>query len=129
MANRSTICPPYVGNLSSANSEFPRHAECIYKGTLFLHIPAPYTIQPPGLIMESPSSSEALTGTLLASESAKRVLRKIDWQLIPLLFVTYNLNFMDKTILSSAAVLGLSEDTVYPDPPRKRKGHQKTLLC
>ncbi|KAK3374248.1 major facilitator superfamily domain-containing protein [Lasiosphaeria ovina] len=39
------------------------------------------------------------------------VLRKIDRRLIPLLFVTYMLNFMDKTILSSASVFGLPEDT------------------
>lgn len=45
-------------------------------------------------------------------ELAKRVLRKIDWRLIPLMFITYNLNFMDKTILSSASVFGLREDTV-----------------
>jgi hypothetical protein len=43
---------------------------------------------------------------------ARRVLRKIDWRLIPLMFLTYNLNFMDKTILSSASVFGLREDTV-----------------
>lgn len=45
-------------------------------------------------------------------ELAKRVLRKIDWRLIPLMFITYNLNFMDKTILSSASVFGLRDDTV-----------------
>lgn len=43
---------------------------------------------------------------------AQRVLRKTDWRLIPLMFITYNLNFMDKTILSSASVFGLREDTV-----------------
>lgn len=43
---------------------------------------------------------------------AKRVLRKIDMRIIPLLFVTYMLNFMDKTILSSASVFGLRDDTV-----------------
>ncbi|EIW55355.1 MFS general substrate transporter [Trametes versicolor FP-101664 SS1] len=42
---------------------------------------------------------------------AKRVLRKIDLRIIPLLFVTYMLNFMDKTILSSASVFGLRDDT------------------
>jgi hypothetical protein len=46
---------------------------------------------------------------------AARVLRKIDWRLIPLMFITYNLNFMDKTILSSASVFGLREDTVSID--------------
>jgi len=44
---------------------------------------------------------------------AKRVLRKIDWRLIPLMFLTYNLNFMDKAILSSASVFGLREDNVH----------------
>ncbi|KAJ9192714.1 hypothetical protein DTO021D3_9059 [Paecilomyces variotii] len=42
---------------------------------------------------------------------SSHVLRKIDLRLMPLLFITYNLNFMDKTILSSAAVFGLEEDT------------------
>ncbi|ROW09299.1 hypothetical protein VPNG_05880 [Cytospora leucostoma] len=45
------------------------------------------------------------------ADMAKRVLRKIDMRLIPLLFVTYGLNFMDKTILSSASVFGLRDDT------------------
>ncbi|KAF9873142.1 allantoate permease [Colletotrichum karsti] len=42
---------------------------------------------------------------------AKRILWKIDRTIIPLLFVTYMLNFMDKTILSSASVFGLRDDT------------------
>lgn len=41
---------------------------------------------------------------------SKRVLRKIDLRILLIMFVTYNLNFMDKTILSSAAVFGLTED-------------------
>ncbi|KAK5996161.1 putative transporter [Cladobotryum mycophilum] len=41
---------------------------------------------------------------------ARRVLKKIDRIIIPLLFVTYMLNFMDKVILSSAAVFGLRKD-------------------
>lgn len=45
-------------------------------------------------------------------DTAKRVLRKIDWRLLPLMFITYNFNFMDKTILSSASVFHLREDTV-----------------
>src|SRR6195952_2773930 len=43
-------------------------------------------------------------------ELAKRVIRKIDLRILAIMFVTYNLNFMDKTILSSAAVFGLTED-------------------
>ncbi len=41
---------------------------------------------------------------------AKRVIRKIDMRILTVMFVTYNLNFMDKTILSSAAVFGLKDD-------------------
>lgn len=48
---------------------------------------------------------------------ARRVLHKIDRRLIPLLFVTYMLNFMDKTILSSASVFGLQDDTVCQRSP------------
>jgi sugar phosphate permease len=43
-------------------------------------------------------------------ELAKRVIRKIDFRVLVIMFVTYNLNFMDKTILSSAAVFGLTDD-------------------
>lgn len=41
---------------------------------------------------------------------AKRVIRKIDLRILVIMFVTYNLNFMDKSILSSAAVFGLTDD-------------------
>jgi len=41
---------------------------------------------------------------------AKRVIRKIDMRILLIMFITYNFNFMDKTILSSAAVFGLKED-------------------
>lgn len=52
------------------------------------------------------------TDSAMQDNDARRVLRKIDRQLIPLLFVTYAFNFMDKTILSSASVFGLLEDNV-----------------
>ncbi|KAJ3850368.1 MFS general substrate transporter [Lentinula lateritia] len=42
---------------------------------------------------------------------SRRVLRKIDWRLMPIMFITYNFNFIDKIILSSAAVFGLRTDT------------------
>ncbi|KAF4974353.1 hypothetical protein FZEAL_8731 [Fusarium zealandicum] len=47
----------------------------------------------------------------LDTAAARDVLKKIDRTIIPLLFITYMLNFMDKIILSSAAVFGLREDT------------------
>jgi MFS family permease len=43
-------------------------------------------------------------------ERARQILRRIDRRIMPLLFLTYMFNFMDKTILSSASVFGLLED-------------------
>ncbi|KAF4948880.1 hypothetical protein FSARC_13621, partial [Fusarium sarcochroum] len=47
---------------------------------------------------------------IVDDEAAITVLNKIDRTIIPLLFITYMFNFMDKVILSSAAVFGLRED-------------------
>lgn len=58
------------------------------------------------------SSTSAAVEQAMDNNTAKRVLRKIDRRLVPLMFITYMLNFMDKTILSSASVFGLKDDTV-----------------
>ena len=50
--------------------------------------------------------------------TARRIVRRIDMRLMPLLFVTYVFNFMDKTILSSASVFGLKQDTHRQNPRR-----------
>lgn len=63
---------------------------------------------------------DAALGDAMEVALARRVLRKIDIRLIPLLSTTYMLNFMDKTILSSASVFGLSEDTVRFRTHRKQ---------
>jgi len=42
---------------------------------------------------------------------ARRVVRKIDLCVLLCMFVTYNLTFIDKYILASASVLGLTKDT------------------
>jgi MFS family permease len=47
---------------------------------------------------------------LIDSATARTILRKIDYTIMPILFTTYLLNFMDKTILSSASVFGLKDD-------------------
>ncbi|KAF2088410.1 MFS general substrate transporter [Saccharata proteae CBS 121410] len=39
----------------------------------------------------------------------KRLLRKIDWHLMPLLCVVYGLNYLDKTTLSYASVMGMRD--------------------
>ncbi|KAM0424159.1 hypothetical protein ACHAPT_010528 [Fusarium lateritium] len=40
----------------------------------------------------------------------KRLLRKIDWRLMPVLCFTYALQYYDKAILSQAAIFGLRDD-------------------
>ena len=40
----------------------------------------------------------------------KRLLRIIDWHLMPLLCVIYGLNYLDKTTLSYASIMGIKKD-------------------
>ncbi|KAI9739055.1 MAG: hypothetical protein M1834_007267 [Cirrosporium novae-zelandiae] len=47
----------------------------------------------------------------LDTETNKRVLRKIDWHLLPLMCTLYLLQYLDKTALSYAAIMGLKTDT------------------
>ncbi|EFX04995.1 allantoate permease [Grosmannia clavigera kw1407] len=60
--------------------------------------------------MAQPEEQRADEVLVMDEATAKQVVRRIDWVLIPLLFTTYMLSFMDKTILSSASVFGLRED-------------------
>ncbi|KAI1482300.1 MFS general substrate transporter [Daldinia eschscholtzii] len=46
----------------------------------------------------------------LSDEDNKRILRKIDNRLLPLMIITYTLNFMDKNALSYSANFGLKDD-------------------
>lgn len=50
-------------------------------------------------------------GTVIEIDEAtnKRLLRKIDMHLMPILCVVYGLNFLDKTTLSYASVMGIKE--------------------
>lgn len=66
--------------------------------------------------MTSPAQEASRAETGADAALARRVVKKIDRVVIPLLFVTYMLNFMDKVILSSAAVFGLRDDTVRSMP-------------
>lgn len=73
----------------------------------------------------APESSPIETAPEVAL--ARRVVKKIDRVIIPLLFVTYMLNFMDKVILSSAAVFGLREDAVRNHNPQRQQPCNKNL--
>ncbi|KAI1389769.1 MFS general substrate transporter [Hypoxylon trugodes] len=52
-------------------------------------------------------TGEAVT---LTPEDEKRLLRKIDCNLMPLLCVVYGLNYLDKTTLSYASIMGIKTD-------------------
>lgn len=41
----------------------------------------------------------------------RRLLRKIDWRLMPLMCIIYGVQFVDKTTLSYASVMGIKADT------------------
>ncbi|KAH9900158.1 MFS general substrate transporter [Xylariomycetidae sp. FL2044] len=47
---------------------------------------------------------------VLSADEAKRLLRKIDRNMMPLLCIVYGLNYLDKTTLSYASVMGLQKD-------------------
>ncbi|KAI9839757.1 MAG: hypothetical protein M1838_004268 [Thelocarpon superellum] len=47
---------------------------------------------------------------VMDEETNRRLLRKIDWHLMPIMCVVYGLNFLDKTTLSYASIMGLQTD-------------------
>lgn len=47
---------------------------------------------------------------VLDEETNRRLLRKIDWNLMPMMCAVYMLNFLDKTTISYASVMGLKTD-------------------
>jgi hypothetical protein len=74
---------------------------------------------------------------LITDDEDKTILRKIDWQyvsciqkvakltgrtsLMPLMFITYGLQYLDKTTLGNANVLGMAVDTVKQESKDNRK--------
>jgi len=50
-------------------------------------------------------------GTVIEIDEAtnRRILRIIDWHMIPLMCVVYGLNYLDKTTLSYASIMGIKE--------------------
>ncbi|KAI1085576.1 MFS general substrate transporter [Whalleya microplaca] len=49
--------------------------------------------------------------TELDPEEARQVLRKIDWHILPLLMVTFMLQYLDKSSINFASVFGLRQGT------------------
>jgi sugar phosphate permease len=46
----------------------------------------------------------------LSPEDERRLVRKIDWMIMPLMWCCYCLQYLDKTLVNYAAVMGLYED-------------------
>lgn len=44
----------------------------------------------------------------------KRLMRKVDWMLMPLMFASYYLQYSDKTLMSYASIMGIIKDTNMP---------------
>ncbi|KAL1977290.1 hypothetical protein VTN31DRAFT_149 [Thermomyces dupontii] len=72
----------------------------------------------PKIVKHSHDADEALKAVLEAGgqaitiddETNRRLLRTIDWHMMPLMCVVYMMNYLDKTTLSYASVMGLKED-------------------
>ncbi|KAH8429218.1 uncharacterized protein LDX57_006885 [Aspergillus melleus] len=57
-----------------------------------------------------PVEKEPGTTDILGPEEEKKLVRKIDFHLMPLLIVSYGLQYLDKTSLAYSAILGIRED-------------------
>ena len=47
----------------------------------------------------------------MSAEDEKRLRSKIDWRVVPLMLATYLLQYLDKTLVNYANVMGLQRDT------------------
>jgi hypothetical protein len=54
--------------------------------------------------------AEAEDYTPLSPEAEKRLIRKVDWTMIPMLFITATFGAVDKVALGTAAIYGLQTD-------------------
>ncbi|KAF4303267.1 Major facilitator superfamily [Botryosphaeria dothidea] len=75
-------------------------------------VPQPSPDQPTkGVDKAAQFLQQANKTIVIGPEDDKRVLRKIDWAILPIVLVVYALQSLDKTSLSYAAVFGLIDDT------------------
>ncbi|KAJ9306737.1 hypothetical protein DTO217A2_3724 [Paecilomyces variotii] len=48
---------------------------------------------------------------VMSEVDEKRLIRKIDWMIMPLMWMCYNLQYLDKVLINYASVMGLLSDT------------------
>ena len=73
---------------------------------------------PEAIVKHSHDADEALKafsgleGDVIEIDEAtnKRLIRRIDWNLMPLMCVVYGMNYLDKTTLSYASIMGIKKD-------------------
>ncbi|KAH7018062.1 allantoate permease [Microdochium trichocladiopsis] len=108
---------PRRGSSSSTHSQSPLIMAVAqsYSGNEATTMPAKDMAASPGAPHDGDEAAPAAPSGhshehLVDLDQFPGLVKAIDWHIMPLLFVTYLFNFMDKTILSSAAVFGLRED-------------------
>ncbi|KAI7163577.1 major facilitator superfamily transporter, partial [Hortaea werneckii] len=66
------------------------------------------------VVRDGDAALDFLRGEAVAGEAEaideRRLLRKIDWMVVPLMFACYLLQYLDKSLLNYAAVMGIRED-------------------
>lgn len=55
--------------------------------------------------------SEGAAAPEMSPQDERRLRRKIDWMVMPLMWCCYCLQYLDKTLINYANVMGLEEDT------------------
>ncbi|KAJ6110881.1 allantoate permease [Penicillium sp. IBT 16267x] len=65
----------------------------------------------PGTVDAAYEFLRAEGSTVLSDIDEKRLVRKIDWMIMPLMWACYNLQYLDKVLINYASVMGLLTDT------------------
>lgn len=66
------------------------------------------TKEQPDMMLESPSGSESNLG--FDKSMTAKLVRKIDWHIVPFLALLYLLSYLDRTNIGNARLGGLEED-------------------
>jgi ACS family allantoate permease-like MFS transporter len=96
-AEKPTVTPPALDIEMTASSDAPEKLE----GTILKHVDK-NDVDEAYKIFASQGETIVIT-----PEEEKKLLRKIDRNLMPLLCIVYGLNYLDKTTVSYASIMGL----------------------
>jgi hypothetical protein len=90
MANRSPSEKSDIERMSASEKNAVIHTEVIHNGIL--------TVEEADFLAN------------FSDEKRKKVLRKVDWRLMPVLLLLYLATYLDKTNIGNAAIEGLTTD-------------------